>query len=65
MTRRSSTDGYERIAHIRDRIDLVQGDLLDQASLLAALQDSQPDEVYNLAAHELRAHFLEPARAHG
>jgi GDPmannose 4,6-dehydratase len=50
MTRRSSTDGYERIAHIRDRIDLVQGDLLDQASLITALQDSHPDEVYNLAA---------------
>ncbi len=50
MTRRSSTDGYERIAHIRERIDLVQGDLLDQASLITALQDSHPDEVYNLAA---------------
>ena len=50
MTRRSSTDGYERIAHIRERIDLVQGDLLDQASLITALQDTHPDEVYNLAA---------------
>jgi GDPmannose 4,6-dehydratase len=50
MTRRSSTDAYERIAHIRDRIELVQGDLLDQASLITALQDARPDEVYNLAA---------------
>jgi GDPmannose 4,6-dehydratase len=50
MTRRSSTDAYERIAHIRDRIELVQGDLLDQASLITALQDTQPTEVYNLAA---------------
>ena len=50
MTRRSSTDSYERIAHIRDRIELVQGDLLDQASLITALQDTKPSEVYNLAA---------------
>ena len=50
MTRRSSTDGLERIAHIADRIELLQGDVLDQASLVAALQAAQPDEVYNLAA---------------
>jgi GDPmannose 4,6-dehydratase len=50
MTRRSSTDAYERIAHIRERIELVQGDLLDQASLITALQDARPTEVYNLAA---------------
>ena len=50
MTRRSSTDTYERIAHIRDRVELVQGDLLDPASLIAALRDSRPSEVYNLAA---------------
>jgi GDPmannose 4,6-dehydratase len=50
MTRRSSTDAYERIAHIRDRIELLQGDLLDQASLITALQDARPTEVYNLAA---------------
>ncbi len=40
----------ERIAHLADRLELVQGDLLDQASLVSALQDVQPDEVYNLAA---------------
>jgi GDPmannose 4,6-dehydratase len=50
MTRRSSTDSYERIAHIRDRIELIQGDLLDQASLVEALQRAEPTEVYNLAA---------------
>jgi GDPmannose 4,6-dehydratase len=50
MTRRSSTATNERIAHLRDRLELVQGDLLDQASLVAALTDVQPDEVYNLAA---------------
>ena len=50
MTRRSSTATDERIAHLVDRLELVQGDLLDQASLVAALQDVEPDEVYNLAA---------------
>ena len=50
MTRRSSTDAYERIAHIRDRIELIQGDLLDQASLITALSEAKPEEVYNLAA---------------
>ena len=50
MTRRSSTDAMERVAHIVDRIEIVQGDLLDQASLVAALQTVAPQEVYNLAA---------------
>jgi GDPmannose 4,6-dehydratase len=50
MTRRSSTDNNTRIAHLTDRIKLIQGDLLDQASLVAALSSERPDEVYNLAA---------------
>ncbi|MGI8704179.1 MAG: GDP-mannose 4,6-dehydratase [Candidatus Limnocylindrales bacterium] len=50
MTRRSSTATVERIAHIADRLEIVQGDLLDQASLVSALVDTSPDEVYNLAA---------------
>ena len=50
MTRRSSTDAMERIAHLVDRLEIVQGDLLDQASLVSALQDVRPAEVYNLAA---------------
>ncbi len=50
MVRRSSTESYERIEHIRDRLRFVQGDLLDQPSLTQALVDSEPDEVYNLAA---------------
>ena len=50
MTRRSSTSSDERISHLAGLIELVQGDLLDQASLVAALQASEPDEVYNLAA---------------
>jgi GDPmannose 4,6-dehydratase len=50
MTRRSSTGAMERIEHLLDRMELVQGDVLDQASLVAAIQSSEPDEVYNLAA---------------
>jgi GDPmannose 4,6-dehydratase len=50
MTRRSSTDSHERIAHLGRRIELIQGDLLDQASLVAALREAQPDELYNLGA---------------
>jgi len=49
-TRRSSTVNNERIKHIQDRITILQGDLLDQGSLSSALVESQPDEVYNLAA---------------
>ena len=50
MTRRTSTVSYDRIAHIIDRIEIVQGDLLDQNSLAFAIREVQPDEVYNLAA---------------
>ena len=50
MVRRSSTVTYERISHIQDRVKLIQGDLLDQNSLIEALKASEPDEVYNLAA---------------
>jgi GDPmannose 4,6-dehydratase len=50
MTRRSSTDSMQRIEHLQDRLELVQGDLLDQASLISAIKAVQPDEVYNLAA---------------
>ncbi len=50
MVRRSSVERYERVAHIKDRLTLLQGDLLDQYSLTEAVKDSDPDEVYNLAA---------------
>ena len=50
MVRRASTEKFERIEHIRDRITLHQGDLLDQRSLVDALRASQPAEIYNLAA---------------
>jgi GDPmannose 4,6-dehydratase len=50
MVRRSSTINYERISHIQDGLKLMQGDLLDQNSLIEALKISEPDEVYNLGA---------------
>ena len=50
MVRRASVERFDRIAHIQDRINLVQGDLTDQSSLDEAVKTIQPDEVYNLAA---------------
>jgi GDPmannose 4,6-dehydratase len=50
MVRRTSTVNFERIQHIQDKIELVQGDLLDQVSLIQILQQCRPHEVYNLAA---------------
>ena len=50
MVRRSSTEKFERIEHLRDRITLHQADLLDQRSLVDALRAARPTEVYNLAA---------------
>jgi len=50
MVRRSSTECHERIAHLTDRLELHQGDLLDQTSLVRLLQDVRPTELYNLAA---------------
>jgi GDPmannose 4,6-dehydratase len=50
IVRRSSTVNFERIAHIQDRVELLSADLTDQNSLLGALQQADPAEVYNLAA---------------
>jgi len=50
MVRRASTENFERIDHLQGKIRLIQGDLLDQLSLLQAMEEVQPDEVYNLAA---------------
>ena len=50
VVRRSSTENFERIEHIKDKIEFVQSDLLDQLSLIHAVEESQPDEVYNLGA---------------
>jgi GDPmannose 4,6-dehydratase len=50
ITRRTSTVNFERIQHLVEKIDLVQGDLLDEHSLTYAIYKTQPDEIYNLAA---------------
>ena len=50
LIRRTATPSTERIDHILDRITLVVGDMVDQTSLLDAMEASQADEVYNLAA---------------
>jgi GDPmannose 4,6-dehydratase len=55
MVRRSSTVTFERIQHIQNEIEIAQGDLHDQSSLVAALEQYQPDEIYNLAAQSFVA----------
>jgi len=50
MVRRASTEKFDRIEHLRDRVSLHQGDLLDHRSLTDTLKHSRPDEIYNLAA---------------
>ncbi|UCF21397.1 MAG: GDP-mannose 4,6-dehydratase [Gemmatimonadota bacterium] len=50
LVRRSSTLNFQRIRHIQDRITILSADLLDQNSLLTAMAEAEPDEVYNLAA---------------
>src|SRR5438874_52546 len=50
MVRRSSTEKFDRLEHIRHQLTLHQGDLLDHRSLVDALRAARPDEIYNLAA---------------
>ncbi len=50
MVRRSSTVSFQRLRHIQDKLEIVQGNLHDQGSLVSILEQYQPDEVYNLAA---------------
>jgi GDPmannose 4,6-dehydratase len=50
MVRRSSTESFERIEHIRNKVNLVQADLLDQLSIVSIIEEANPDEIYNLAA---------------
>jgi GDPmannose 4,6-dehydratase len=61
MVRRSSTEKFDRIDHLRDRITLHQGDLLDQRSLVDTLRAAQPNELYNLAAMSyVAASWIQP-----
>ena len=50
LIRRSSTVNFERISHLQDKVELVSGDLLDQKSIVTALEAARPHEVYNLGA---------------
>ncbi len=50
VVRRSSTETHERIEHLKERMHLVQGDLMDEISLVHLMEQIQPDEIYNLAA---------------
>ena len=62
MVRRASTENFERIEHIRDRITILQADLLDQLSLIELLEKVEPDEVYNLAAQSfVPTSWIQPA----
>ena len=61
MVRRSSTVNYERIGDLMDDIEFVPGDLLDQMSLVEALESHKPEEVYNLAAQSfVQTSFTQP-----
>ena len=64
MVRRASRDNFDRLEHIRHRLELRQADLLDQLSLIRLLEESRPHEVYNLAAQSFVPTVVEPARAH-
>ncbi len=62
--RNLSFDGLSRISHLQGQVKLVAGDLLDQNSLTLMLEESQPDEVYNLAAHSfVPASWKEPVQS--
>ncbi|MGC9994016.1 MAG: GDP-mannose 4,6-dehydratase [Terriglobia bacterium] len=50
LVRRSSTVNFERLYHLQDKIELIPGDLLDQNSLISAIQQCEPKELYNLAS---------------
>jgi GDPmannose 4,6-dehydratase len=50
MVRRSSVENFDRIEHIRDKLKFVQADLLDQLSIIDAVKEARPDEIYNLGA---------------
>ena len=63
--RRSSTDPLDRIEHIADQLHLIPGDMSDQASLIDAVEEAAPDEVYNLAAQSFVGDSWTRGRLHG
>ncbi len=61
LVRRSSTENNSRIGHLKDRLSLVSGDLMDEVSLIHVLRDCRPHEVYNLAAQSfVQASWAQP-----
>lgn len=61
IVRRTSTLNFERIRHIQDQINLFSGDMLDQTSMIRALSDIRPQEVYNLAAQSfVQTSWMQP-----
>jgi GDPmannose 4,6-dehydratase len=61
LVRRTSIRNLERVAHLLERLELLNGDLLDQNSLINAVAEAQPDEIYNLAAQSfVPASFSQP-----
>ncbi len=61
LVRRLSTPNYGNISHILDKVTRIEGDMLDSSSLLYALKQAQPDEIYNLAAQSfVKTSFLQP-----
>jgi GDPmannose 4,6-dehydratase len=61
LVRRTSIRNLERVAHLLEQIELLNGDLLDQNSLINAVAEAQPDEIYNLAAQSfVPASFSQP-----
>ena len=61
LVRRTSIRNLERVSHLLDRLELLNGDLLDQNSLINAVAEAKPDEVYNLAAQSfVPASFSQP-----
>ena len=61
LVRRASARSFQRLSHLLERIELVTGDLLDQTSLITALREIEPDEIYNLAAQSfVPASFSQP-----
>lgn len=62
MVRRSSTENFARIEHLRDKITIRQADLLDQLSLIDLIEETEPDEIYNLAAQSfVPTSWIQPA----
>ena len=64
MVRRASTENFERIEHLHGKITLIQGDLLDELSLIKIMETVMPDEILQPRGNVIRPHILGPAYPH-